>query len=110
MIHMPPARNRLYESEWSGERQSIPPITDPMGKMWEQPDPSRIIIHGHFALMDENAFDLLHEYSSSVPTLVYVGKMWKARVGMDWVLRFWDFSHKGEYFCKMQERLIVVHK
>lgn len=55
----------------------IPPITDPMGRHWDQPDRSRILVDDNHALMDERTFKELGDYSCTIPTGVYDGKMWK---------------------------------
>ncbi len=60
----------------------IPPITDPMGKYWQQPDRSRIVIDDTHALMDLKTFEELAEYSCSQPSGVYEGKMWKRHNGI----------------------------
>lgn len=56
----------------------IPPMTDPLGKHWQQPSADSILIDDSHAIMDSKAFDALADYSSSVPSGVYPGKMWKA--------------------------------
>ena len=61
--------------------QPIPPITDPMGRNWDQPDRKLIEVDGKHALMDRTSFEQLKEYSSTIPTGVYPGKMWKRHDG-----------------------------
>lgn len=56
----------------------IPPITDPMGRHWQQPDPARIAFTKDCAIMSQSSFRQLAEYSTTIPTGRYVGKMWKA--------------------------------
>jgi len=58
----------------------IPAITDPLGKHWEQPAPSEIILDNELALMTEQTFNRLAEYSCSMPSGVYPGKMWRSDV------------------------------
>jgi hypothetical protein len=60
------------------DAMTIPPITDPLGRYWEQPDTSKILIDDEVALMDQRTHDDLAEYSASTPTGVYPGKAWKA--------------------------------
>ena len=60
----------------------IPFITHPLGKHWDQPDPERILLDDKHALMDERTFNALPEYSSTIPTGVYEGKMWKRHDGV----------------------------
>lgn len=56
---------------------TIPPMTDPMGKHWDQPSRDGIVLDDTHALMTEATFKALHEYSGSVPSGVYPGKMWR---------------------------------
>lgn len=56
----------------------IPPITDPLGRSWKQPNPERILLDATHAVMDRTTYDALLTYSTSVPSGVYPGKMWKA--------------------------------
>jgi len=60
---------------------NIPPMTDPLGRYWKQPSPSRIALDETHALMDSATFNALEEYSSSIPSGVYEGKMWKRHDG-----------------------------
>ncbi|TDX18517.1 hypothetical protein EDF88_1003 [Buttiauxella sp. BIGb0552] len=55
----------------------IPPMTDPLGRHWQQPAAEAILIDDTFAVMDSQTFGALADYSSSVPSGVYLGKMWK---------------------------------
>lgn len=58
---------------------AIPPITDPLGQYWKQPPADAIVLDDTHALMEQAAFDALLDYSSSRPSGVYDGKMWKRR-------------------------------
>jgi hypothetical protein len=64
-------------------RESIPPITDPMGRHWQQPDLTSLDISGDTVELTQREFDALMEYSTTLPSGVYPGKCWKAE-GMDW--------------------------
>lgn len=74
----------IRNPERLGEGAIIPPMIHPLSKYWEQPDRSRITIDATHAMMDKKAFDELHTYSTSQPSGVYEGKMWKSQ---KWV---WD--------------------
>jgi len=54
----------------------IPQMTDPLGKYWEQPKIENIVIDDTHALMSKKDFDKLKDYSYSLPSGVYEGKMW----------------------------------
>jgi hypothetical protein len=58
----------------------IPPITDPQGRGWQQPAKEELLIEGTISLMTTKTFNKLAEYSYSLPTGVYQGKMWKRQV------------------------------
>lgn len=60
----------------------IPPITDPLGRSWRQPNPASILIDDTHAVMDARTFAALADYSSSLPSGVYPGKMWKRHDGL----------------------------
>lgn len=60
----------------------IPPITDPLGRHWDQPSPASILIDDTHALMDRATCEMLSEYSCSIPSGVYEGKMWKRHDGI----------------------------
>lgn len=64
------------------ETCTIPPITDPLGAHWDQPDRASILIDATHALMTVATFKALHEYSCSNPSGVYEGKMWRRHDGV----------------------------
>jgi len=90
----------------------IPLMTNPMGKHWDQPDPLKIEIDDTHAMMDLKAFHQLLEYSESVPTGVYPGKMWKRRArGNDsdeWMLCWYVEAGIGKNNCLIRSRKILV--
>lgn len=55
----------------------IPPITDPMGRHWRQPDTSNFVIDDTHVILLRCEFDQLAEYSTAMPSGVYAGKCWK---------------------------------
>lgn len=98
----------------------IPPITDPMGSGWYQPDRWLIEIDKTHALMPRRVFDGLHEYSGTKPTGVYPGKMWKRHDGVfdrafianggkpEWLLCWYGESEIGPGYCSNHYRKIVL--
>ena len=60
----------------STNMNQIPEITDPMGKNWRQPSTKDIEIDDTHALMSESTLKQMPEYSCSIPSGVYPGKMW----------------------------------
>lgn len=70
--------------------KEIPQMSDPMGKYWTQPDRNNILIDDNHAVMSSHDFITLPEYSCSIPSGVYVGKMWKSNTrGGDWFLKWY---------------------
>lgn len=88
----------------------IPPMTDPLGKHWRQPDPARILLDDEYAVMDEATLSALSEYSTTIPSGVYPGKMWRASIGnngANWVLRW--FGECGDPTkCSNNQREILL--
>jgi hypothetical protein len=87
---------------------TIPPITDPLGKGWRQPSLDAVLIDDSHALMDQNAFDGLYEYSASVPTCVYPGKMWKCKQAGIWWLRWFGESDDPSMCSNHHRRILIV--
>ena len=90
----------------------IPPITDPMGVHWDQPDREKILVDDKVAVMDQKAFEELLDYSNSQPTGCYPGKMWKAQYGKPkekrWFLCWFGYSEKGPQWCSNNYREILI--
>lgn len=60
----------------------IPPMTDPHGRHWNQPKREAILVDDHHALMTHATFEELLEYSGTIPTGCYEGKMWRRHDGI----------------------------
>lgn len=96
----------------------VPPMTHPLASGWTQPDVAEIRIDDETATMDQHAFDELLEYSSSTPSGVYEGKMWKRRAkfatsdGMCnqevWYLVWYGYSKIGLGHVSNNQRRIVI--
>lgn len=87
----------------------IPPITDPLGKYWEQPDMSTVLINDKYAVMTERQFNKLADYTCSQPSGCYVGKCWKAFYSHGgWTLCWFGFSKKGDKYCSNNYRQILI--
>lgn len=85
----------------------VPPITEPMGKYWKQPDPNGMAFDDQQVLMTQKDFDALLEYSSSKPSGVYPGKMWKCLSGGYWYLRWFGLS-EDPTMCSNHYREILI--
>lgn len=75
---------------------TIPPITDPLGKYWNQPKREAIQVDEKHALMTERDFKELKEYSITLPTGTYTGKMWKRRIPWSGEPARWFLCWYGE--------------
>ncbi|WP_405126732.1 hypothetical protein [Ralstonia pseudosolanacearum] len=53
-------------------------MTDPLGRHWEQPARTEILVDSEHAVMSRASFNRLADYSRSRPSGVYPGKMWKS--------------------------------
>lgn len=85
----------------------IPGITDKRGAHWAQPSRKYIWLDEKYALMKDQTFRSLVEYSSSEPTGMYEGKMWKCRRGDAWYLR-WFVDRKDLKTMLVESREIIV--
>lgn len=85
----------------------IPAMTDPLGKYWEQPSADRILIDDDYAVMDKTTLRQLPEYSSTNPSGVYPGKMWRAETRGIWWLR-WYGESDNPAMCSNNQREILL--
>lgn len=68
-------------------KHAIPDMTDPLGRHWQQPSRELILVDEHHALMSSRTLLQLPEYSSTLPSGTYTGKMWRRAAGNgDWWL------------------------
>lgn len=101
------------------EKNRIPPITASLGRSQSQhqPSPDEITIDDTHALMSPDTFVRLSNYSTSDPTGVYEGKMWRAqevvstaealRFSDRWLLRWFGYSEDPNK-CSYNQRLILI--
>lgn len=85
----------------------IPEMTHPLGKHWDQPDRSRILIDDSHALMTKADFNELADYSWSQPSGVYDGKMWKS-TGRDATYLKWYHPAEDPNKCAVGVREILI--
>ena len=85
-----------YDSIFKEKIQDlIPEMTDPLSSYWHQPPLSEITLLDGKAVMSQKTFNALPEYSFTVPTGVYEGKIWKCKrgdssdTGFTWYLRWY---------------------
>lgn len=92
------------------EINSIPAITDPMGRYWKQPDRSELEFRDGAAFMSAEAFDALYDYTYSHPSGLYAGKMWKSfHYGVNiWFLQYVDDDPHEKSTVIIYSRAIAV--
>lgn len=111
----------IRNPERLGDGASIPPMTHKLSAHWRQPHRDHILLDAKHAVMDVATFALLAEYSTSMPSGVYEGKMWKARChrGMQhgrivwvepekWQLRWYGFCEEPNSCSNNFREIIVV--
>lgn len=91
----------------------IPKITDKLGDTWVQPSHSEIKFSSDgYAVITQDGVDQLVEYSTSIPSGVYAGKMWKRkdRFSDDEYLCWFQNSPSEPYCCEVKYRKILLQE
>lgn len=86
----------------------IPPITDPLGRYWDQPSRREILTDDTHAVMTLPTFRKLAEYSSSLPSGVYDGKMWRGGTMQGRWQLYWYGPGKTPDMCSINVREILI--
>lgn len=88
---------------------SIPPMIHELGQYWKQPETGQVLIDDTHALLTEAEFNMLADYSASMPSGVYDGKMWKCldREALGWLLCWYGPSTKPDH-CSVNTRKIIL--
>lgn len=87
----------------------IPPIIEPLGRFWKQPDLADILIDDTHAVVSTADFIRLADYSCSLPSGVYSGKVWRGMHSEthEWQL-FWYSDSRYERHCLINRRILLV--
>jgi hypothetical protein len=88
------------------KNNTIPKMIHPLSKHWKQPDSKNILIDDTHALLTQSDFDMLATYSTSIPSGVYEGKMWKGQWSDGWFLKW--YVNKDEKYCSTHSRKIII--
>lgn len=83
-------------------------MVHPLSSGWHQPSTDRILINDEQALMDQDVFDQLAEYSMSYPSGVYEGKIWKRKAGENWLLCWYANHPSQKATCVIYFRTITI--
>lgn len=96
----------------------IPDMTHPFGKAWNQPSKEqirKIEIDDTHAMMDQKTFDKLLNYSHSIPSAAYEGKMWKGEYYTEnnkptgkFYLRWYGLSTTQDMLSSHQRDIIII--
>lgn len=86
---------------------TIPPITDPMGRYWDQPPRDEMLVDDTHAVMNVKTYKMLAEYSLSMPSGVYDGKMWR-RCEPEGDFLMWYGPSEKPGSCSINGRLILL--
>lgn len=90
------------------DHSKIPIITEPIGRSWDQPDSKNFLIDDESVVMTKRECDQLHTYSTSRPSGVYAGKMWKRETNRGELLLCWYGYHEKPDTCSINERWILL--
>lgn len=85
----------------------IPAMTHPLSKNWRQPTRESVHLFDDKAFIDRGDFNILPEYSCTIPTGVYEGKMWKRREGVEWLICWYGPSLDPDE-CRIHYRKLVI--
>lgn len=87
----------------------IPPMTNPLGRGWDQPDLSKILYDApeHVAIMDKKTLSKFLDYTGSRPMGVYEGKCWVENYKTP-VLVYFDFYPENASMIKIKRIPIAI--
>jgi hypothetical protein len=86
----------------------IPPITDPLGCHWRQPAREDVLVDDERAVLSCGTYQQLEEHSSTIPSGVFPGKMWKAMYGDRAYFRWFGIVDERTDVCSNNEREIRI--
>ena len=86
----------------------IPLMTNPLGRYWNQPKITEIEVDDKSALMTEQAFKNLAEYSFSNPSGTYEGKMWKRKTSNGLFLCWYQSIPNNDKEIDIVSREIII--
>jgi len=71
----------------------LPQMTHPHSRYWNQPRLDELAVYDDIAIMDQSTLECLSDYSTTIPTGAYEGKMWRRSNGPDkWLLCWYGLS------------------
>lgn len=90
------------------EDHPIPLMVNSLGFHWGQPNRMAIQVSDSHASMSSMTLHMLANYSTSYPSGVYAGKMWRRQEGTVWYLCWYEDipGHPGR--CAVNFRPIIL--
>ena len=89
---------------------TIPAMTHPHGQSWRQPSRQDILVDKTHALMSWADFEKLHDYSTSLPSGVYEGKMWRCEAVEGWYLCWYGPSTMRDRWVNNFRKILIVEE
>lgn len=86
----------------------IPDMTHPLSKAWDQPNKNDIVLDTTHAAMTEKTLRQLKNYSASIPSGVYEGKMWRAETKDGTHFLRWYGVGEEPDTCSINTRTILL--
>lgn len=87
----------------------IPLMTHPLGKYWEQPSLDKILIDDEYAVMTIETLKEIHDYSHSIPSGIYEGKIWRGSDDKkEWYLNWWGFGSSPEKVTHNVRKILIL--
>ena len=86
----------------------IPPITEPEGKCWYQPSYDELIFSDDAVMVSRDAFNRLSDYSRSIPSGVYEGKIWKSMIKDQWYLCWFGAHSTDPKLCTIYRLPLII--
>lgn len=75
-----------------------------------QIDRENVLVNAEAAVMSQKDFLDLSEYTTTNPTAVHPGRMWKTQIGHEWFLRWYGYAEMrgGCEVCFVHQRPITI--
>ena len=94
------------------KNNTIPLITHPFGRAWQQPPKYLILVDDTHAVMSRLDFEILMDYTRSQPSALYNGKMWKIQRkfedGVKWFLCYCHNENNNTSEIEIAYREILI--
>lgn len=94
----------------------IPRMINPLGRYWDQPSSDDMLFDDKHVIMSTEECSKLLEYSTSIPSGKYAGKMWKSfhrwkqerKMMTCWCLRWYEDADEPGLLNIMKREILIV--